>query len=284
MFIVQCNMNEKVDNPMADQAKPVTDVVAAQNAEKAFSDAAATSVEKPVKKAAVKKPAAKKAPVAKAAAKTVAKPAVKAAAKTSAAKPALAKKTAAPKTTVKKATIKKTSPAKTVAAKKAVTSEAANVKKENVMSKATDTIKETTETMTARAKELFGTMSTQAKTAYEKGSEYVSQANEFNKANIEALVESGKIAAKGAQDMGQTYAADLRTNFAETTSTLKEYAAVKSPTEFFQLHVATIRKAFDTGVAQTSKNTEQFVKIAGEVVQPISNRVSETMETFKKAA
>jgi phasin family protein len=271
-------MNEKVDNLMAEQAKAKPEMVAAQNAEKAFSDAATKSVEKPVKKAAIKKPAAKKAPIAKAAAKTVAKPTVKAAAKTSAAKPVVAKKTAAPKTATK------TSPVKTAAAKKTTATKTANVKKENVMSKATDTIKETTETMTARAKDLFGNVSAQAKTAYEKGSEYVSQANEFNKANLEALVESGKIAAKGAQDMGQTYAADLRTNFEETTATLKEYAAVKSPTEFFQLHVATVRKAFDTGVAQTSKNTEQFVKIAGEVVQPISNRVSETMETFKKAA
>lgn len=258
---------------MANQAN--TDA-AALDAEKAFSEAAAKSVAQPVEKApvktaAVKKPIAKKTPVAKAAAKTVAKPSVKAVSKAATAKAAVTKKT------------KTTSPAKTVTAKQAATN-AKNVKKDNVMTKATDTIKETTETMTARAKELFGTMTAQAKTAYEKGSEYISQANEFNKANIEALVESGKIAAKGAQDMGQSYAADLRSNFEETTAALKEYATVKSPTEFFQLHVANLRKAFDTGVAQTSKNTEQFVKIAGEVVQPISNRVSETMETLKKAA
>ncbi|WOE75073.1 phasin family protein [Alterisphingorhabdus coralli] len=151
------------------------------------------------------------------------------------------------------------------------------------MTKKTET-KATAENMTARAQELFGDVSGRAKAAFEKGSEYVSQATEFNKANIEALVESGKIAAKGMQEMGQAYASDTRKNFEDVTATMKDFAAVKSPTEFFQLQAETLRKTFDTAVSQTSKNTEMFVKLAGDAFQPISNRVSVAVENVKKAA
>ena len=144
--------------------------------------------------------------------------------------------------------------------------------------------KKATEAMTARVSEMASGMSERAKTMFEKGSAYVAQANDFNKANMEAVVESGKIAAKGMQDMGQTYAADLRTNFDDAASTIKEFSAVKSPTELMQLQAATVRKSFDTMVSQTSKNTEAMMKMVGDVFQPISNRVSVAVETVKKAA
>lgn len=150
--------------------------------------------------------------------------------------------------------------------------------------KVTAEAKKATEAMTARVSEMASDMSERAKTLFAQASEYASKANEFNKANLEAVVESAKIAGKGAQEMGQAYAADMRTNFEAATATAKEFAAVKSPTEFVQLQAATARKSFDTMVSQTSKNTEMFLKLAGETFQPISNRVSVAVETVKKAA
>ena len=44
------------------------------------------------------------------------------------------------------------------------------------------------------------------------------------------------------------------------------------------------RKGVDTFVAQSSKNTEALVKLANDMFQPISNRMAETAEYFKKAA
>ncbi|PXW78485.1 phasin family protein [Blastomonas natatoria] len=218
--------------------------------------------------------AAKPAPVAKAVA---AKPVVKAP-EPEMAKPAA--KSAKPKTTPKKSAVK----ASPVAAKAA----APAIEKESKIMTTAETIttetKKAAEAMTERLKSLMGDMSTRAKTAYEKGTEMVSQASEFNKGNVEALVESGKIAAKGAQEMGQAYAEDAKKGFEELTAALKEMTTVKSPTEFIELQTKLVKKSFDTAVAQTSKNSEAFIKLAGDVFQPISNRVSVAVDSFKKAA
>jgi phasin family protein len=194
------------------------------------------------------------------------------------AKPAA--KPAKPKTTIKQSAV----PASPVAAKAA----APAIKKESKIMTTAETIttetKKAAEAMTERLKSLMGDMSTRAKTAYEKGTEMVSQASEFNKGNVEALVESGKIAAKGAQEMGQAYAEDAKKGFEELTAALKEMTTVKSPTEFIELQTKLVKKSFDTAVAQTSKNSEAFIKLAGDVFQPISNRVSVAVDSFKKAA
>nr|WP_263973939.1 phasin family protein [Sphingomonas aliaeris] len=61
-------------------------------------------------------------------------------------------------------------------------------------------------------------------------------------------------------------------------------SAIKSPTDFFKLQSDYARAAFDSLVAQTSKNTETMLKLAGEVAQPISNRVAVAVEKVKIAA
>lgn len=221
-------------------------------------------------------------------------------AKVEAAKPETAKPVKAKPAPAKPVTAKMAKPAAKPAAPKATKIKSA-VLKTPVAAKAAapvmkkETTMNTTETMTAetknaaaamtdRVKGLMGDMSTRAKTAYEKGTEMVSQATEFSKGNVEALVESGKIAAKGAQEMGQTYAEDTKKGFEELTAALKEMTTVKSPTEFIELQTRLVKKSFDTAVAQTSKNSEAFLKLAGDVFQPISNRVSVAVDSFKKAA
>jgi phasin family protein len=226
--------------------------------------------------------AVKPEPVAPAAKPVAEKPAPAAKAPAPVAAPKMAKpaaKPAKPKATIKTSAVK----AIPVAAKAA-----APVQKKETKMTTTETItaetKKAAEAMTDRVKALMGDMSTRAKTAYEKGTEMVSQATEFSKGNVEALVESGKIAAKGAQEMGQTYAEDTKKGFEELTAALKEMTTVKSPTEFIELQTKLVKKSFDTAVAQTSKNSEMFLKLAGDVFQPISNRVSVAVDSFKKAA
>ena len=102
-----------------------------------------------------------------------------------------------------------------------------------------------------------------------KGTQAFADINEFGKGNIEAIVESSKIAAKGVEAMGQDAAEFGRRQFESATAALKSMSAVKSPTDFFKLQSDFIRSSFDSMVAQTSKNTETMLKLAGEVAQPI---------------
>jgi len=44
------------------------------------------------------------------------------------------------------------------------------------------------------------------------------------------------------------------------------------------------RKSFDTLVSQGSKNTESMIKLAGDIFQPLSNRMAVVSDLLKKAA
>ena len=154
----------------------------------------------------------------------------------------------------------------------------ATIKKE--VTKMNDTIKDAAE----KGQAYFAEFSTKAKAAAEKGAKAFEEINEFGKGNVEALVESGKIAAKGFETLGQDYADYARKQFEGTTAALKGFAAVKSPTEFFKLQADFVRGQFDSFVAESSKNTEAMLKLAGDVAKPISNRVALAAEKIKVAA
>ena len=150
--------------------------------------------------------------------------------------------------------------------------------------KMTDTVETTAETVTAKAKDIFADMQVRAGEAAEKGKKLAADAYEFSKANMAAMIEAGKIAAKGAQEMGTTNVAFAKSNFAEMQVAFKEIPAVRTPTDFIKVQTELAKKGFDTAIAQGSKNTEAMVKLVSEVFQPISNRIAVTTDLFKKAA
>ncbi len=148
----------------------------------------------------------------------------------------------------------------------------------------TATVENTAETVTAKAKDFFADMQVKASEAADKGKKLAADAFEFQKANFAAMVEAGKIVAKGAQDMGKTNVEFAKSNFAEMQAAVKEIAAVRTPTDFVKVQTAWTKKGFDTAVAQGSKNTEAMVKLVSDMFQPISNRIAVTTDLFKKAA
>ncbi len=101
---------------------------------------------------------------------------------------------------------------------------------------------------------------------------------ELAKANVEAIAEAARIAAAGAKSIGQDVIASSRTGFEHASEAIKTLADAKSPTEFFQLQSELVRSSFDRMVSESSKLTEQVVKLAGEAIQPISNRASVNAE------
>ena len=123
-----------------------------------------------------------------------------------------------------------------------------------------------------------------AKSAYEKGSAIVGEAGEFTKGNVEAVVESSKILASGVQAIGREYVEESKSAFETVTADLKKIAAVKSPTEFFQLQGEIARRNFDSAIAFGSKSSEKFVKLSNDAFAPISTRVSLAVEKVSKAA
>lgn len=268
---------EKAFEAASAEAAAVKPVVAEKAAEvtPAVAKVAAPAVKTaaPVKKA-VKVATKKVAPVK---AKTVV--AVKA-------KPAAAKKVATVKVAAKKIAPAKATVTKTVAAKKLTTSAATTpvAAVQKGLKTMNDTVKKFADEAKTRFETLTADMNGRSKEAMEKASKLAEEAVEFQKANIEAIVESGKIAAKGMQVLGEEGVAFGRKSVEEVTASLKGYTAVKTPVEFFQLYAENSKKAFDTAVAQTSKTSEMVVKLANDSFAPISNRVSEITAKVKAAA
>lgn len=146
--------------------------------------------------------------------------------------------------------------------------------------KGTDIMENTIE----KTQALFADFNERAKATVEKNTKLAGEFTEFAKGNVEAFVESGKIAAKGFEALGQDAAEYSRKSFENATATLKSLSAVKSPADFFKLQSDYVRSAFDSMVAETSKNTEAFIKLAGDAAQPVSNRFAVAVEKVKTAA
>ncbi|NCP15333.1 MAG: phasin family protein [Sphingomonadales bacterium] len=199
-----------------------------------------------------------------------------------------AKKTAVAKPTVakpaKKAAAAKTAAKKPVSARKAAKPVAAP--KTNPVTKLKDTIMATANKtdITATTKNVIADVQTRAKTAAAKGTELASEATEFTKANVEAVVESGKIFFTGAQELLKDNVETGKTVLETVTEDAKKVAAVKSPTELMQLQNEIVRRNFDAMVSYGSKRTEAWVKLYNEAFAPISNRVSVAAEKIKTAA
>lgn len=257
---------------MASNSNAATDAVSKIDAaaEKAYAEAAANTAAAPKAKAekkAVQKTASKK---------TVAK---KAPAKKAAPKKTAAKKKASPK---KAAATSKKSPKKTKNQKTKSAGTPVTKLKDTIMAKAKDT--NITDTVAKGAKDMAADVQTRVKTATAKAGEFAGEVNEFNKGNIEAVVESGKVFFAGAQEMGRENLSTGKTVVETVAADVKKMAAVKSPTELVQLQGELARRNVDAAISFGSKNTEAWLKIYNDAFAPISSRVSVAASRFKKAA
>jgi hypothetical protein len=120
-----------------------------------------------------------------------------------------------------------------------------------------------------------------AKEAFGKAGESAKTVVEFHKANLEAVVESGKIAAKAAQDQAQTAVELGRKNWEANTAHFKALTGVKSPTDFFKMQADFARKQLDAVVSDVAKSNEATMKLAGEIVAPLQNRYSVVADQLK---
>lgn len=247
----------------------------------------------PAAKPAAEKPIAEK-PVAKiAATEPVSKPAAPAKAETVRAEPVKAEpvkaETATPVIAAPVATVAPAAP--TVAPTDQSLPAAGVAPAPTEGPKMTDTVHTAAETATglaadaqARAQAMFAEMNDRAKAAMERSAKMLEELGELNKGNIEAVVESSRVAAKAAETLGQHAAETARKGFEQATAAFKGFAAAKTPTELFQMQSDFMRKSFDDMIADAAKTSETVLKLAGDVMQPLSNRVAVAAEKIKTVA
>lgn len=131
-----------------------------------------------------------------------------------------------------------------------------------------------------RFQTIFADATAKSQEAMSKSSKLAEEMVDLTKANVEALVSSSRIAAAGAQALGQEAVAYGKQGLEQASAAVKGFAEAKSPTELLQLQSDYARAAFDRMVSNSSKIAESLVKFAGEAFEPLSTRASVNAERF----
>jgi phasin family protein len=142
---------------------------------------------------------------------------------------------------------------------------------------------EAAEVVTERVQAIFGDVNEQARVVFEKNARLLEELTDLTRGNVEALVASSKLAAKGVETLSQEAAEYGRKSFEEASSALRSFAEIKSPTDLFKLQSEFAKSQFDSIVAQNSKLSEAALKLAGEMIEPLSSRYSVAAERVKSA-
>ena len=127
---------------------------------------------------------------------------------------------------------------------------------------------------------IFADANERSQELVKKSQKVAEELADLARANVEAVVEAGRVATEGARTIGQDVVAKQRDGFEQAADAIRSLAEAKSPTEYLQLQGDFARASFDRAVAETSKLTESLVKLAGEAFQPLSSRASANAERF----
>jgi phasin family protein len=123
----------------------------------------------------------------------------------------------------------------------------------------------------------------QAKDAVESSMKSLDEMTEVARGNVEAMLASARVAAAGFETLAQHISEVSRKSFESTTTVARAMTSAKTPNELFQLQSDFAKAQFDAAVAEFSKMTEMMVKLSGEVMEPVQNRVAITTDKVKAA-
>jgi hypothetical protein len=152
-----------------------------------------------------------------------------------------------------------------------------------IQNEGTRNMKKETAQVADRLQAVFGDVNERARTQIERNTRIAEQLTELSKGNVEAMVASTKIVAKGLETVGQDVAEYSRKSFEDASAALKGFAEVKSATDFFRLQSDFVRGQFDGFVSESSKLSETMIKLAGDVAEPLASRYSVAAERVKAA-
>jgi phasin family protein len=152
-----------------------------------------------------------------------------------------------------------------------------------IQNEGTRIMKKETAQVADRLQAVFGDVNERARTQIERNTRIAEQFTDLSKGNVEAMVASTKIVAKGLETVGQEVAEYSRKSFEDASSALRSFAEVKSATDFFRLQSDFVRGQFDGFVSESSKLSETMIKLAGDVAEPLASRYSVAAERVKAA-
>ncbi len=106
----------------------------------------------------------------------------------------------------------------------------------------------------------------------------------FGKQNVEAMVQSTTLTAKGVQELGKVYAAFAEANFRKATAAAQALSGVKSPNELLQVQAQLMRENTDNLVAESGKVVEIVQTVVTSALEPLQARMRAAADLYKVTA
>lgn len=195
-------------------------------------------------------------------------------------KPAEKKKVAA-KAPAKKASVKKVvakkSSAKKIAAKKPVAKKV--VAKKPTASKAKSALPSKSYASFIEPNQTMEKLMSQGKTQMDK---IAQQASEAGRENIEAVIKSSTIFAKGFEDIMRTAMSMAQDTAERQSKFVKEVLSAKTLNEWTEMQNKIAQTNFDDFVSGATKISEMGVKVLTDCVEPINDQVSKGIQQATK--
>lgn len=106
----------------------------------------------------------------------------------------------------------------------------------------------------------------------------------FSRQNVDTLVESGAIVAKGAEEVGKAVAALAQSSFDQNIATSKALLNVRSVGDLVTLQTSFAQVSFDILVTEGSRLSGLTFKVTHEALAPFSARVDAALEKLGRPA
>nr|WP_310524759.1 phasin family protein [Polymorphobacter sp.] len=120
-----------------------------------------------------------------------------------------------------------------------------------------------------------------SKEAVESSMKSLDEMTDMARGNVEALLASARAASAGIESIASHVSEVSKKSFEEASTAMKAITGAKTPNEMMQLQSDFAKKQFDSSVAEMSKLTEMMMKLAGEVFEPVQNRVAIATDKIK---
>ena len=154
---------------------------------------------------------------------------------------------------------------------------------QNIGQQSADQVRAASEQFRGAAESTMHTMQGQTSQAMERNTRLMSEMGDLARGNMEAAVQSSRIAAEGVQAIGREAVEFGRKSFEGFSSTVKQLAEAKTPADVLRLQGEWARQSFDMAVSAGAQMSERMVKLAGESTQPLQNRVAVATQKMQGA-
>ncbi len=131
---------------------------------------------------------------------------------------------------------------------------------------------EQTERAITQAKETFEQMATKSREAMQQGLKTVDAITGMARGNVDALLESSRLAAGGFQTIAGEVAEFSKANLERTTSAARALTLARTAPELMQLQSEFARSQFNSAVGEVSKLSELMFRTMSEVFEPLQKQ------------